>query len=554
MLFLIGVKVGASHLKTVFRLLPIVFVVFLPMAPLDTLVLNAHYELRGESLLPSNIEVHFIDAHQSEEDLDSLLDSTQPENCVAFNLETISADCTIIDLNSRYTLNSILDLRPLMESSLGIEDENTKVQDPSWRPYYYTRFLPPQTPSRLEGTKDPELLILLPYDPLPPFRFSTPIGEILSHEVAINLAINAYAKSYVQIGNYTLQAVLGLLLAALYLLFPYQFPISIGGIVLIATSLGYYFVSHILFREWNYLLPTAGPLFSLGASYILSATDRLSRREEIQRELEYDSLRLRELDRLKTHFLSLISHDLKTPIARMQTLLEQLLESLAQKSNETDTNHLLTHALSANEQLQRSINTLLLLNRIENQDFSIQLAPTDLPQLIKNTLVGPKELAAESKVELLTDLEPMFLVDLDAGLIQEVILNLVDNAIKFTPAGKKVVVRCGENENGVWFEVQDEGTGIPEAERNKVMEMFFQGSNYGKIPGKPSIGSGLGLYLCSFFVKEHQGTMELYSHYEGEEISAPNPASKYFDSQQSGTMVRVALPIDSIYAHAQHEN
>lgn len=554
MLFLKSVKVGASQLKTVFRLLPIIFVVFLPMAPLDRMVLDAHYEILGEHPLPDNVSVHFIDAHQSEEELEALFESFQSEHCIAFNLDVSSAYCTSIDLNSRYTQNSVLDLRPLLEANLGSEDESTRAQDASWLPFFYQRFPPPADPTPFDSPASSELIVLLPHDPLPPFHVSTPLGEIPSHELAINLAINAHQKSYIQVGSYTLQIALGFILATLYLLFPYQFPISIGGLVFLAASLSYYLLSFFLFKESFFLMPTAGPLISLGASYILSATDRLSRREEIQRELEYNSIRLQELDRLKTHFLSLISHDLKTPIARMQTLLEQLFESLTHPSEKTAPKELLTHALAANDQLQRSIDTLLLLNRIENQDFSIQRRPTDLPALIESILPGPRELALEAGIEIRTEMEPMFLVDLDSGLIREVILNLVDNAIKFTPSGRNIYIRCGESENSVWIEIQDEGTGIPVADRDKVLQMFFQGSNDGKIAGKASHGSGLGLYLCSFFVNEHKGAIEVFSRCEGEDLQETAPAYKFFHSQPSGTLVRVALPLDSIYARAHHEN
>jgi signal transduction histidine kinase len=556
MLFLISVKVGSSQLKTALRLLPILFVVLLPMAPLDNMVLEAHYELRGQEELPLNTQIKYVKPNETEEALENLLQSLQPGHCVSFNLKVQTSYCLNIDLNSRYTLNSLLDLRPLLETNLGNEDDYTRAQDSSWEPLYYQRFLPTsetQTKGVIRNENN-SLLILLPQDPLPPFKFSTPLGELYSHEVAITLGINSFKKTYLEVGSYSLQVIIGIVLAALYLLFPYQFPIWIGGFAFIATSLIYYALSLILFDQWNFLLPTAGPLCGLGASYILSATDQLSRKEETQRTLEYDSIKLRELDKLKNHFLSLVSHDLKTPIARMQALLEQLVHSLSKGKKEENSEELLSHALAANEQLQRSINTLLLMNRIESRDFSLQKSPTDLPKLIQNSLKGPSELARNSRVELTTELEPMFLVDLDSGIIQEVILNLLDNAIKFTPQNRKITIRCGEDSKGVWIEVQDEGTGIPPGEREKVWELFFQGSNDGKIAGKASHGSGLGLYLCAFFVNEHEGSLELYSRCQDEELSSTNPAFKYFQNSSTGTLVRVALPIESIYDRPQHEN
>jgi signal transduction histidine kinase len=283
--------------------------------------------------------------------------------------------------------------------------------------------------------------------------------------------------------------------------------------------------------------------------------DQLERREKSQWALERETEFLRELDDLKNHFLSLVSHDLKTPIARIQSLLEQLASDESRSHLDPKQSQLVLKALSANSQLQRSIATLLLLNRIESRDFRIQKKPTDLVKLIEESIKASRDLASERNVRIITELEPLFLLDLDASLIREVIHNLVDNAIKYSPTDSTILIRCGEGDllseltppqPGVWFEVQDFGAGIDPEDRSKVLKRFFS-TDAKKIPHDQAIkGTGLGLYLSAFFAEKHSGRIAVLSRCAGEKVSVEDPVQEYFPEGSQGTVVRVALPLESL--------
>src|SRR5690606_28483649 len=100
--------------------------------------------------------------------------------------------------------------------------------------------------------------------------------------------------------------------------------------------------------------------------------------------------------------------------------------------------------------------------------------------------------AHEKQIEVILDLEPLFSLEGDPQLIGEVITNLIENAIKYSPEGSKVIVRTIEEENSVRVSVADEGPGIPADELAKVGSKFFRGSNV----LQKTKGSGLGLYLA----------------------------------------------------------
>jgi signal transduction histidine kinase len=117
-------------------------------------------------------------------------------------------------------------------------------------------------------------------------------------------------------------------------------------------------------------------------------------------------------------------------------------------------------------------------------------------------------LAAAKRLQFDLQLEPLFLVDLDVTLIREVIQNLVENAIKYSPEGRTITVHSFETpENEVGFEVKDQGEGIPAEELSSVWGKFVRGQSQ----SHKSKGTGLGLYLVKYFVELHAGRVTLQS-------------------------------------------
>jgi signal transduction histidine kinase len=206
--------------------------------------------------------------------------------------------------------------------------------------------------------------------------------------------------------------------------------------------------------------------------------------------------------------------------------------------------------VSANGQLQRSIASLLLLSRIEARQFELKKEPTDLDQLLKSVVDQNRPIALDRNISIEIDSEPLFLVELDPSVIRELLNNLIDNAIKYAPPASQIVLRLGESENcpelsppapGVWIEVQDQGLGIPVEDRKRILGRFIKGSNQNLAPDQSVQGTGLGLYLCSFFAEQHGGQLSVHSRVPGENATSLTHPS--LEDSASGTLVRVVLPL-----------
>ncbi len=547
-----------NFFKSFLRIIPAALIGFLPMSALDSLFLGGLYELRGPRPLPAKVQVYQIDPAASSTLVPRLLEKLQPTECLLVNLPAHDAQyCRSLDVSTYYSLSSFLDLKTAFRAWFSPE---SPIPSDEYSPLYYgaQNSLPKLTDqtSLASGPLETDtLLVLLPTDPAPPFSFETPAGRLSSFDVLLSILGNFKENATLSRANYLSQILMTLALVSLFMLFIYRFPIWLSGLVLLGSGLFYFVVALILFDQSRIILPLAAPLLGLGLSYVLGMADQLERREKNQWALERETEFLRELDDLKNHFLSLVSHDLKTPIARIQSLLEQLASAQSRSHLNPEQNRLVLKALSANSQLQRSIATLLLLNRIESRDFRIQKKPTDLVKLIEESIKASRDLASERSVRVVTELDPLFLLDLDASLIREVIHNLVDNAIKYSPTDSTILIRCGEGDllseltppqPGVWFEVQDFGAGIDPDDRSKVLQRFFS-TDAKKIPHDQAIkGTGLGLYLSAFFAEKHYGRIAVLSRCEGEKVSVEDPVQEYFPDGSHGTVVRVTLPLESL--------
>jgi signal transduction histidine kinase len=143
-----------------------------------------------------------------------------------------------------------------------------------------------------------------------------------------------------------------------------------------------------------------------------------------------------------------------------------------------------------------------------------------LNEVITDVLRQLQPLATEKEIQLKTDLEPLFSMEADNTLIREVIVNLVENAIKYTPHKGLITIRSREVDNQVQVEVLDTGEGIPAEEIETVWKKFVRG----KEQDLKSKGTGLGLYLVKYFIELHGGNVNLESeHRKGTKVSFSLP-------------------------------
>jgi signal transduction histidine kinase len=212
---------------------------------------------------------------------------------------------------------------------------------------------------------------------------------------------------------------------------------------------------------------------------------------------------LAELEQLKNNFVSLISHDLKTPIAKIQAIVDRLLNDSATLNFQGDLKSL---RLSSDE-LNRYIQSILKVLRVESRDFQLNKEVGDINETVQEAIEQLTPLASEKGIQIESNLEPMFSIEVDFTLMREVLINLLENAIKYTPVGGKIQIASHEVAEKVWIEVQDTGEGIPAVEIANVWGKFVRG----KDQDHKTKGTGLGLYLVKYFIELHGGEVFLES-------------------------------------------
>jgi hypothetical protein len=251
-----------------------------------------------------------------------------------------------------------------------------------------------------------------------------------------------------------------------------------------------------------------GPLFlSLTISFYIMIPVRLYAEHRKRYELEKQNRMLIEVEEMKTNFLQLVTHDLKTPVAKIQGLTEQLKRSLADKLENRDL-ETMNHLFSANEELNHFIGSLLELTKLDNQGLRVNLQSKDVNQVLEHVILKHRFAAQAKQILIDTDFEPLFPIRFDADLITKVLSNLIDNAVKYSKEQTRVSIQTREINEMIEIRIQDQGIGIPEAELQNLFSRFYRVKNDTTIKVK---GTGLGLYLSKYFIEAHKGSISVES-------------------------------------------
>ena len=217
---------------------------------------------------------------------------------------------------------------------------------------------------------------------------------------------------------------------------------------------------------------------------------------------------LQEFDRLKNAFVSIVSHELRTPLTAIKGFVENLLQGLIGPLNEKQNYYLTRIQLNA-DRLTRMLNELLDLSKIEAG--SMELCPTllSLQEILTDLLEGFQPLAQRKSIMMeVFAMESMPRVHADRDKLYEVLANLLENAIKFTPSGGRVQIDAEVlDDRYVKIGVSDTGCGISEEHLPKVFDKFYRvqpGSGH-------AAGAGLGLAIAKGLIELHGGTMAVES-------------------------------------------
>ena len=249
----------------------------------------------------------------------------------------------------------------------------------------------------------------------------------------------------------------------------------------------------------------------------------------------HDVTEHRKTEERRKEFVANVSHELRTPLTNVRSYAETIREAGDELSRETE-NDFLDVVISETDRMTNIVRDLLTLSRLDSGRSEMNMARFPFGAAI-DAVLRSIELEARRHHHELTRSYPDSLPIIvgDRGRLEQVMLNVLGNAVKYTPDGGHIHVTAGESSTGdkVWMEVADDGIGIPEADRSRIFERFYR---VDKARSRESGGTGLGLSIATEIVQRHNGTLSLV------------------DREGPGTTVRLALPImQPLGGEAAHE-
>jgi two-component system, OmpR family, sensor histidine kinase KdpD len=204
-----------------------------------------------------------------------------------------------------------------------------------------------------------------------------------------------------------------------------------------------------------------------------------------------------ESERLRNSLLSSVSHDLRTPLATITGAISTILED-GERLDATTRRELLESVRDEGDRLNRLVQNLLEMTRLESGALALRKAWHPLEEIIGAALSRLNTQLAGRRVT--TRVPPdLPLVAIDDVLIEQVLINLLDNALKYTPAGTPIEVIATAGEQNITVEIADHGPGLPPGEEDKVFDKFYRAD------AGTGRGAGLGLAICRGIVQAHGG-------------------------------------------------
>lgn len=226
--------------------------------------------------------------------------------------------------------------------------------------------------------------------------------------------------------------------------------------------------------------------------------------------------KLEQLDKLKDEFVSLASHELRTPLTSIRSYLWMALSGTGGSLSEKQ-KYYLDRSYASTERLIKLVNDMLNISRIESGRLAVQFSRTDVPTLIKDVLAEIQPKIDEQKLICNVQMSNGKLPDIiaDSDKIKEVLINLLGNAIKFTPRGGEISIAAYERSDQVEISVTDSGIGFNPTDESRLFMKFS--TLRAAHSGGPQLfqSTGLGLYISKSIIAMHGGVMKASSQGEG---------------------------------------
>ncbi len=241
----------------------------------------------------------------------------------------------------------------------------------------------------------------------------------------------------------------------------------------------------------------------------LSHAAMFAKLQQNNQELAAANEKLRELDKLKSQFLSVATHELRTPLSVILGYNSMLSEMLHDRLDEQE-QQTLRESVAACKRLIRLVNSMLDITQIESGKMRMQFEPADLRKLVQSVGTLFQHDAQTKNVHIAVEVParlPRLVMDCER--IEQVLVNLVGNALKFTGSGGFITIAVRQTASGVQVSVSDTGIGIAAEDLDKIFDEFAQVQR--QAAKRQREGSGLGLAIAKRIVEAHHGSMEVRS-------------------------------------------
>lgn len=263
------------------------------------------------------------------------------------------------------------------------------------------------------------------------------------------------------------------------------------------------------------------PIFSTHnqVDFVMAVSRDITRQRETEEELQRALKAEQELNSLRYRFLTMTTHEFKTPISTILSSVE-LLETYGERWNVEKRNEHINRIKTAAQRLNQMLSEVLEVNRVEGS-VGLELSDgIDLLQLCHEVITEIQQADQDQHPIIFIHTGDMNRVNVDARSLRSIVSNLLSNAVKYSSAGNEVILELTTTPNDFWVKVRDRGIGIPEKDRNNLFEPFYRGENVTSIPG-----TGLGLTIVKRSVEAMGG--EIY----------------YEDNAEGGSVFRVRIPV-----------
>ncbi len=238
----------------------------------------------------------------------------------------------------------------------------------------------------------------------------------------------------------------------------------------------------------------------------------------------YNITREKTLDKMKSDFISIAAHQLRTPLSAIKWSIKLVLDEDEGKINDGQRS-LLTKGYASNERVINLVNDMLNVSRIEEGKFGYSFTQGNAADTLQEVVNSLESEIKERNIQVVIqkpDNLPSLLMDKEK--ISLVFQNLLENAVKYTPVNGKVEVRIEAGDNNIHIYIKDNGVGIPKEDKKKLFTKFFRASNVIRMQTE---GSGLGLFICKNIIESHGGHIKCVSEEgEGTTISFTLPIGK----------------------------